>query len=128
MVEHITSGIKIQVKTNFEDSFYKDYKMLFAFGYKITIKNQSQDPVQLNARYWIIKDALNRTETVYGEGVVGEKPLLLPGESHTYNSGCLLTSPIGAMKGFYQMINFTTNKTFKVEIPNFKLNAPHALN
>jgi ApaG protein len=128
MVEQVTSGIKIQVKTNFEGAFYKDHKMLFAFGYQIIIKNQSQNSVQLNTRYWIIKDALNKTETVSGEGVIGKKPILLPGESHTYNSGCLLTSPIGAMKGNYQMTNFTTNETFIVEIPNFKLSAPYALN
>ncbi|WP_375239025.1 Co2+/Mg2+ efflux protein ApaG [Aurantibacter sp.] len=128
MVEQITYGVKIQVKTNFEGTFYKDHKMLFAFGYQITIKNQSKNSVQLNARHWIIKDALNNTETVSGEGVIGKKPVLLPGESHTYNSGCLLTSPIGSMKGYYQMINFTTNEVFKVEIPNFKLSAPYVLN
>jgi ApaG protein len=128
MIEQITSGIKIKVETNFEGNFYKNNKMLFAFGYQITIQNISTDPVQLISRYWIIKDALNHTETVSGEGVIGKKPILQPGESHIYNSGCLLTSPVGAMKGNYEMVNFTTNNSFKVNIPSFKLNAPYALN
>ena len=57
-----------------------------------------------------------------------EKPVLKPGESHTYNSGCLLASPIGAMEGHYNMVNFTTTKKFRVVIPQFKLSAPFALN
>lgn len=102
--------------------------MTFAFGYLITIENQSKDSVQLTSRFWRIKDALNKTEIVQGEGVIGKKPVLKPGESHTYSSGCLLTSPFGAMRGYYNMINFTSSKKFKVTIPSFKLSAPFALN
>lgn len=128
MVQQVTSGIKITVNTNFEGTFYKNYKINFAFGYVITIENQSKDSVQLNARHWIISDALNDEEIVSGEGVIGLKPVLQPGESHTYTSGCLLTSPFGAMKGYYSMVNFTTTKKFNVAIPSFKLSAPFALN
>lgn len=128
MVQQVTSGIKISVETNFEGSFYKNYKIQFAFGYKVTIENQSKDSVQLNARHWEIMDALNNVETVSGEGVIGKKPVLKPGESHTYTSGCLLTSPFGAMQGHYSMVNFTTTKEFKVTIPTFKLSAPFAIN
>ena len=128
MVQQVTSGIKISVETNFEGSFYKNYKIQYAFGYEVTIENQSKDSVQLNARHWEILDALNNVETVTGEGVVGEKPVLKPGESHTYTSGCLLTSPFGAMQGHYSMVNFTTTKKFKVTIPTFKLSAPFAIN
>ena len=128
MVQQVTKGIKISVETTFEGTFYKNYKMQFAFGYRITIENQSKDSVQLNSRHWEILDALNNIETVDGEGVIGKKPVLRPGESHTYNSGCLLTSPFGAMGGYYNMINFTTTKKFKVVIPTFKLSAPFALN
>ena len=71
--------------------FYKEYKPRYAFGYMITIENQSNDSVQLKSRFWEIKDALNNTEYVTGEGVIGKKPVLKPGESHTYKSGCLLT-------------------------------------
>lgn len=128
MVQQVTRGIKISVETNFEGTFYKNYKIQFAFGYKVTIENQSKDAVQLNARHWTILDALNNAEIVVGEGVIGKKPVLKPGESHTYTSGCLLTSPFGAMYGFYDMVNFSTTKKFKVKIPMFKLSAPFALN
>lgn len=128
MVQQVTRGIKISVDTTFEGTFYKNYKMHFAFGYVVTIANQSKDSVQLMARHWKIKDALNVPETVDGEGVIGKKPVLKPGESHTYSSGCLLTSPFGSMEGFYQMVNFTTTRKFRVKIPTFKLSAPFALN
>jgi len=128
MIQQVTSGIKISVETNFEGTFYKNYKIHFAFGYRITIENQSKDSVQLTSRFWQIKDALNKTEIVQGEGVVGKKPVLKPGESYTYNSGCLLTSPFGAMSGYYQMVNFTSTRKFKVTIPSFKLSATFALN
>jgi ApaG protein len=102
--------------------------MHFAHTYFVTITNQSKDSVQLTSRHWRIKDSLNRTETVDGEGVIGKKPVLRPGESHTYQSGCLLNSPFGSMSGFYTMVNFTTTKQFRVIIPKFKLHAPFALN
>ncbi len=128
MVEQITRGIKISVKTNFEGTFYKNYKMHFAFGYIVTIENQSSESVQLTSRHWEIYDSLNNTEIIDGEGVIGKKPVLKPGEKHSYGSGCLLASPYGSMKGFYNMISFNSSKTFKVAIPTFKLSAPFALN
>lgn len=128
MVTQITKGIKISVLTSFEGTYFKNYKINFAFSYQITIENQSKDSVQLNSRHWEIYDALNNVEIVDGEGVVGKKPVLKPGEKHTYSSGCLLASPIGAMKGYYSMVNFTSTKSFKVIIPTFKFSAPFALN
>lgn len=128
MVTQITKGIKISVLTRFEGSYFKNYKIHFAFSYQITIDNQSKDSVQLTSRHWEIYDALNNKEIVDGEGVVGKKPVIKPGESHTYSSGCLLSSPIGAMNGFYNMVNFTSTKSFKVIIPTFRFSAPFALN
>ncbi|MGK0140006.1 MAG: ApaG protein [Algoriphagus sp.] len=128
MIQQVTRGIKISVQTSFEGTFYKNYKMHFAFTYVITIENQSKDYVQLNTRHWRIKDSLNRTEHLDGEGVIGKKPVLKPGQSHSYQSGCLLTSPFGNMSGFYNMVNFTTSNQFSVIIPAFKLSAPFALN
>lgn len=128
MVQQVTRGIKISVVTTYEGSFYKNYKIQYAFGYTVTITNQSKDSVQLNARHWKILDALNNVETFSGEGVIGKKPVIQPGESYTYNSGCLLTSPFGAMQGHYSMVNFTTTKKFKVTIPTFKLSAHFAVN
>jgi ApaG protein len=128
MVSQITRGIKISVLTSFEGTYFKNYKIHFAFSYQITIENHSKDSVQLDSRHWEIFDSLNDLEIVDGEGVIGKKPVLRPGESHTYSSGCLLSSPYGAMKGHFNMINFTTTKNFKVIVPNFRLCAPFALN
>ncbi|NQX86361.1 MAG: Co2+/Mg2+ efflux protein ApaG [Flavobacteriaceae bacterium] len=128
MVQQITKGIKISVETHFEGTFYKKSKICFAFEYTVIIENQSKDLVQLNSRHWRILDALNSETIVNGEGIIGKKPILKPGESHTYNSGCLLTSPFGAMKGHYNMSNFTNAQKFKVYIPSFKLSTPFALN
>lgn len=128
MITQVTKGIKISVRTTFEGTFFKNCKVHFAFGYTITIENQSKDSVQLNSRHWQVYDSLNDLEIIDGEGVIGRKPVIKPGESHTYTSGCLLTSPIGAMKGHYNMVNFSTTERFRVFIPTFKFHAPFALN
>jgi ApaG protein len=128
MVSQITRGIKISVSTSFEGTYFKNYKLHFAFSYHITIENHSKDSVQLMTRHWEILDALNNLEIVDGEGVIGKKPVLKPGENYTYSSGCLLSSPFGAMKGYFNMINFTSTRNFRVIVPTFKLSAPFALN
>lgn len=128
MNTQITSGIKISVATNFEGNYYKDYAILYAFSYEITIENLSTDIVQLQSRHWDIFDSLNFTESVDGEGVVGQTPIIIPGDKYVYSSGCMLHSTIGAMKGFYTMLNFTTSKNFEVQVPTFKLNVPFAIN
>lgn len=128
MVSQITRGIKISVLTSFEGTYFKNYKIHFAFSYQITIENYSKDSVQLISRHWEIFDSLNESEIVDGEGVIGKKPVLKPGEFHTYSSGCLLSSPYGAMKGYFSMINFTSTRNFKVIVPTFRLCAPFALN
>jgi ApaG protein len=128
MVTQITRGIKISVSTSFEGTYFKNYKLHFAFSYQITIENHSKDSVQLISRHWEISDSLNVKEIVDGEGVVGIKPVLKPGESHSYSSGCLLSSPFGAMRGYYNMVNFTSTKKFRVIVPTFRLSAPFAIN
>ena len=128
MTTQVTKGIKISVNTSFEGTFFKNYKMHFAFGYTITIENQGKDTVQLTSRHWQIFDSLNELEILDGEGVIGKKPVLEPGGSHTYSSGCLLASPIGAMKGHYNMVTLINSENFRVYIPTFKFNAPFALN
>lgn len=128
MVQQVTQGIKVSVDTKFEGTFYKNYKKHYAFKYTVTIENQSKDVVQLNSRFWSIKDSLNNSEIIEGDGVIGKKPVIQPGESHTYSSGCLLISPFGSMKGHYNMINFSNTKKFKVLIPSFKLSASFAIN
>ena len=128
MVQQVTNGIKISVKTNFEGNRYQNYRMYFSFSYSITIENQSSDSVQLISRHWKIFDSLKDLNIVEGEGVIGKKPILLPKKSYTYSSYCNLTSPIGSMKGFFNMINFTSTKNFRVHIPSFQLTVPAILN
>jgi ApaG protein len=128
MFTQITSGIKISVETSFEGTFFKDYKVHFAFGYEITIENQSKLAVQLDSRFWEIFDALNNKEIVEGKGVIGKQPIIYPGSHHTYSSGCLLESPFGAMQGHYTMIGLDKGQSFNVNIPKFDLAAPFALN
>jgi len=128
MITQVTKGIKVSIRTTFEGTFFKNYKMHYAFGYTITIENQSKETVQLVSRHWDVLDSLKEIETIDGEGVIGKKPVIKPGKSHTYSSGCLLTSPVGAMKGYYIMVNLSSSESIEVEVPTFKLAAPFALN
>jgi len=128
MITLVTKGIKVTVQTSFEGTFFKNYKMHYAFGYTITIENQTKEPVQLISRHWDVLDSLKEMESIDGEGVIGKKPVIQPGRSHTYRSGTLLASPIGAMKGFYEMVNLSSTETFEAEVPTFKFAAPFALN
>jgi len=128
MVQQVTKGIKISITTKFEGNRYQNSKVYYAFSYSITIENQSSDTVQLLSRRWNIFDSLNDLEMIEGEGVVGKKPILKPKQTYTYSSHCFLASPIGAMNGHYNMINFTTSKNFKVGIPTFQLMLPSTFN
>ena len=121
MVQQVTNGIKISVTSNFEGTSYRNFRLYFAFSYEVTIENQSNDTVQLLDRQWMIFDSLNHNEVVEGSGVIGKKPILKPAQKYTYRSNCFLTSPIGAMKGFYNMVNFSNSNAFKVYIPTFQL-------
>ncbi len=126
MIQQITHNIKVTVITAFEGTFFSHQKKQHAFSYQITIENLSQQSVQLISRYWLIKDALNETEVVEGEGVIGKQPHLGPGEKHSYNSGCVLVAPFGSMQGYYVMQ--TPVGQIKVTIPIFRLSAPFAMN
>ncbi|WP_152286981.1 Co2+/Mg2+ efflux protein ApaG [Flavicella marina] len=128
MVEKITKGIKISVQTNYEGVQSRGEYNNHLFSYFITIENQSTDTVQLLSRKWEIFDSMNSKETVVGDGVVGQIPILEPNETYTYRSNCLLESRIGAMRGYFNMINFTSKTHFKVAIPTFQLNVLDTLN
>ena len=100
---------------------------IFFFVYWITIKNQGAVPAKLLNRYWNITDADGRINEVRGEGVIGEKPLIKPGQSFEYNSFCPLPTNFGFMKGYYEMQGADKN-TFQVEIPQFRLATPKSAN
>ncbi|MDB9777572.1 Co2+/Mg2+ efflux protein ApaG [Polaribacter sp.] len=128
METQITKGIKISVETTFKGTSLSNHTLYYAFSYAITIENKSNETVQLTDRYWEIFDSLNQIEVVAGEGVVGQSPILKPGEKYTYSSGCFLTSNMGSMRGFYSMTNQETLEQFKVMIPTFQLTNPLLLN
>jgi len=98
----------------------------YVFAYTIAIRNVGSVPAQLVSRHWIITDANNQVQEVRGLGVVGKQPLLQPGESFEYTSGSSLTTPIGTMKGSYQMVA-EDGTHFDAEIPEFVLAIPRAL-
>ena len=98
----------------------------YVFAYTITIANTGTVAAQLISRHWIITDAENVTQEVKGLGVVGEQPLLRPGESFEYTSGTAMATPVGTMKGTYQMVAEDGNK-FDAEIPVFTLSMPRVL-
>ncbi len=128
MVQQITNGIKIGVITRYEGISRNGLSTHYIFSYCINIENQSKDTVQLISRQWQISDSLKEIEIIEGEGVIGEKPIITPNNSFTYSSSCQLISSLGAMKGFFNMINLTTDKNFKVIIPSFQLSLPQILN
>jgi ApaG protein len=97
----------------------------YVWAYRICIKNDGDEAVQLISRHWIITDGKGRTEHVRGPGVIGEQPVLQPGESFEYSSGCPLSTPSGFMVGTYQMVR-EDGETFEAEIPAFPLDSPHS--
>ena len=99
----------------------------FVFFYYITIHNRGTQAVQLISRHWQISDATGKVEEVRGEGVVGEQPIIEPGESHFYNSFCMLETPVGCMQGSYQMRG-EDELYFDAPIAPFTLAVPGSLN
>ena len=128
MIQQITKGIKISVKTKYNGTSYRNNRLYYVFAYFITIENTSTKTVKLTDRFWKIFDSLNKSEIVSGEGVVGQTPVLKPNDVYTYSSGCFIESDNGAMKGFYTMINTETFDQFKVIIPTFQLSNQAILN
>lgn len=98
----------------------------FVFAYTITIENISDEPFQLVSRHWVIQDANQKVEEVYGDGVVGEQPVIKPGEKYSYSSGAVLETEMGTMEGRYFMLSEEQNE-FEVSIPKFVLTVPRVL-
>ncbi|SFS74857.1 Co2+/Mg2+ efflux protein ApaG [Sphingobacterium wenxiniae] len=128
MTTQITEGVRISVEQVYQQEYSNPSKQHFMFSYRITIENLGHDIVQLISRHWDIFDSLNDTIQVDGEGVVGEQPILEPGETHQYISGCNLKSEIGYMEGYYMMSRLKDGSLFTVEIPRFNLVASYKLN
>lgn len=118
--------IKVQVETRFIDDQSNPDDDRYVFGYTITMRNDGEVPARLLTRHWLITDANGKVQEVVGEGVVGEKPYLKPGEGFRYSSGAVLETPVGAMEGHYQWIA-DDGKRFKAPISPFTLAIPGSL-
>jgi ApaG protein len=124
--EAVTNGIRVSVKARFDPSRSQPQQNQWFFLYTVTILNQGTTTTQLISRHWVITDANGKVEEVRGPGVVGEQPVLAPGQSFEYTSGCPLTTSFGTMHGTYQMIT-TTGERFDAKIAAFTLSEPHSL-
>ncbi len=116
-----TYDVKISVTTTYEENVSEPEARLHVFSYEVLIENLGDEAVHLLARHWDITDALGLNHEVDGEGVVGEKPIILPGESYLYSSWCKLTTDAGKMRGNYTMKVLSEGRTIQVEIPEFLL-------
>jgi ApaG protein len=118
-----TRGILVQVESSYISERSRPMQNRWFFAYRIRITNQGQEVVQLVSRHWIITDANGRVEEVMGPGVVGEQPVLRPGESFEYTSFCPLGTPFGTMHGSYQMTT-EDGASFDADIAAFELSQP----
>ncbi|MBI2221641.1 MAG: Co2+/Mg2+ efflux protein ApaG [Acidobacteria bacterium] len=124
--EAVTRGVRVRVKSMYDADRSRPSQSQWFFLYTIRISNEGTDAVQLLTRQWIITDAAGHTEEVRGPGVVGEQPILAPGESFEYTSGCPLGTPFGTMRGTYQMVTHAGEK-FDAEIAEFELSEPYTV-
>ena len=121
--ETVTRGIRIRVQPDYDEDQSSPDEGYYFWTYTIDILNESDDTVQLRTRSWRITDAQGKTEEVRGPGVVGQTPIIPPGQSFTYTSGCPLATSSGIMSGSYQMEG-DDGDVFDVEIPAFSLDSP----
>ncbi|MCW5907939.1 MAG: Co2+/Mg2+ efflux protein ApaG [Chitinophagales bacterium] len=124
----ITQGIEVNVETFYQPAHSHPHNGKFVFAYHISISNHNLFTVQLLRRKWLVTDAYTDKRIVEGEGVVGRQPILYPGDSYQYVSGCNLATPIGKMEGVYYFENKITREIFEVNVPVFKMEAPEILN
>jgi len=118
--------IQVEVETLYVEEQSLPEQDHYVFAYTITIHNDGTIPARLLNRHWIITDANNKVQEVKGEGVVGEHPYLKPGEHYRYTSGTMLETPVGTMRGSYQMIA-DDGVEFEADIPSFTLSMPRTL-
>jgi ApaG protein len=125
--EATTRGIKVEVESRYLQDKSAPHRNRWFFAYDIRISNVGDEVVQLLNRHWIITDANGHVEEVKGPGVVGNQPVLAPGESFEYTSFCPLATPFGTMEGSYEMVT-DVGGTFNARIAQFALSQPMAVN
>ena len=119
-------NIEVSVETTYVAEHSEPEEDRFVFAYTITLVNRGSVSAQLLSRHWVITDADSQVEEVRGDGVVGEQPVLKPGEGFRYTSGAVIETPVGTMQGSYQMIA-ADGQQFDATIPEFVLSAPRTL-
>jgi ApaG protein len=122
----LTHGVRVQVTSRYSPEHSHPSSNRWFFLYTITISNESDETVQLVSRHWIITDATGQAEEVRGPGVVGQQPVLEPGQSFEYTSGCPLSTPYGSMHGTYQMVT-ARGERFDADIAKFELRGPYTV-
>jgi ApaG protein len=126
MVEEKKYEVTVSSQTQYVAEQSDEESGRFVFAYTITIRNKGSLPAQLVSRHWIITDARNQVQEVRGLGVVGAQPLIKPGESYEYTSGTAIATPVGTMRGSYQMVA-EDGTHFDAQIPEFTLSVPRVL-
>jgi ApaG protein len=126
MYRATTRDIQVTVEPSFVDEESSPELSRYFWAYTIEISNLGGEEVRLRSRHWQITDGNGRTEEVHGRGVVGKQPVLKPGETFAYTSGCPLTTPSGIMVGSYEMQN-EDGEMFSIPIPAFSLDLPDAV-
>jgi ApaG protein len=124
MYQETTRGIRVSVDPTYLESQSDPSRSHFVWAYQVTIANEGSETVQLLTRHWKITDGNGRLQEVQGPGVVGEQPVLKPGESFEYTSGTPLSTPSGIMAGTYQM-QAASGEMFDAVVPAFSLDCPH---
>ncbi len=124
--EAVTRGVRVRVVSEYAPDRSEPAKNQWFFLYNVTITNEGSDTVQLLTRHWIIKDGTGHIEEVRGPGVIGKQPILKPGESFDYTSGCPLSTPFGVMEGTYQMVTSGGDR-FDAKIAPFTLSEPYTV-
>jgi ApaG protein len=119
-----TRGIEVSVEPTYLDARSSPENSQYFWAYRVTIENQGQETVHLLSRHWMITNSRGELTEVKGQGVVGEQPVLKPGESFEYTSGAPLNTPSGMMGGAYQMVG-ESGEHFDIEIPTFSLDRPN---
>jgi len=126
MENNSSTKIKIDALVKYIAEQSDEADSRYVFSYSITITNNGDSAVQLLSRHWVITDSNNQVQEVRGQGVVGEQPVIKPGESYGYTSGTVLSTPVGTMTGSYQMVGEDGTK-FDATIPQFVLSVPRVL-
>jgi ApaG protein len=124
--EAITNNVRVEVESQYAPEHSQPFQNQWFFHYTVRITNEGDETVQLISRHWTITDATGYAEEVKGPGVVGEQPVLAPGESFHYTSGCQMKTSTGVMRGTYQMVD-EDGGYFDVEIAPFALHEPYTV-